>query len=125
MGGFILCSAAQATTGCKTLFFCAKTPFYCLSNSYRVQWSSVKDFSKNFLKASLLTMKVRGRMQTPHQFSLPPETGIWIVLTLIGPTAFHFIEMPPLYVPVNEKDISPGRPCASSQMVRSVIDLPA
>ena len=29
--------------GCKILFF-AKMQFYCLANSYRVQWSSMKDF---------------------------------------------------------------------------------
>ena len=29
MGGLILCSAAQATMGCKTLLFYPKTQFYC------------------------------------------------------------------------------------------------
>jgi hypothetical protein len=30
------------------------------------------------------------------------------------PTVFHFIEMPPLYVPVNEEDISPSGPATFS-----------
>lgn len=32
--------------GARPCFYCAKTPFYCLSNSYRVQWSSVKNILK-------------------------------------------------------------------------------
>ena len=39
----LLFGDAQATMGCKILFF-AKMQFYCLANSYRVQWSSIKDF---------------------------------------------------------------------------------
>jgi len=41
------------------------------------------------------------------------------------PPVFHFIEMAPLYVSVNEQDVSTSGPCASSEMVGSVIDLPA
>jgi len=59
-----------------------------------------------------------------QQLGLPPETGIGIVATLPGPTAFHLIEAPPLYVAVDEKDISPGGSCASSEVVSSVVDLP-
>jgi len=62
-------------------------------------------------------------MQTPQGFALPPETGI--AITLPEPAVFHLIEIPPLNVPVNKKDISTGRPGASFDMVRSVIDLPA
>jgi hypothetical protein len=47
-------------------------------------------------------------MQISQGFALPPETGIGI--TLPEPAVFHFIEIPPLNVPVNKKNISTGRP---------------
>jgi len=62
-------------------------------------------------------------MQISQGFALPPETGIGI--TLPEPSVFHFIEIPPLNVPVNKKNISTGRPGAPFKMVCSVIDLPA
>jgi len=47
-------------------------------------------------------------MKTPQQLASPPETGIAILLPELA--VFHFIEIPPLHVPVNEQDVSPRRP---------------
>jgi hypothetical protein len=62
-------------------------------------------------------------MQILQCFALPPETRIAIILP--EPAVLHFIEIPPLDMTVNKKDITAGSLGASLYMIRSIIDLPA
>ena len=63
------------------------------------------------------------RATLSYEHALPPEARIAELLP--EPAVFHIIEVPPLHVAIDEKDVSPGGIRACFQMVRPVIDLPS